>query len=210
MRVRIAKAHVPVTALGWGRRAGIWMQGCGIGCPGCLSRDTWAEDASSEVDIGVIDAWLASAMDGCDGLTISGGEPFDQPEALTHLAESARRAAGDRAIDVLVYSGRRWDHLAERHADVLRGIDAVISEPFEAALAADDGWRGSTNQQYHALTAISHERGPEQWSPGRRIQVTVDEGSVWMVGIPRHGDLVSLERTLSEQGVEIDRVSWRP
>ncbi|MCA1696856.1 MAG: radical SAM protein, partial [Actinobacteria bacterium] len=34
--------HHPVTTLGYGTRAGVWVQGCTIGCHGCASRDTWA------------------------------------------------------------------------------------------------------------------------------------------------------------------------
>ena len=40
--IRLNKAHYPVTALGPGRRIGLWLQGCALACPGCISQDSWA------------------------------------------------------------------------------------------------------------------------------------------------------------------------
>src|SRR3546814_9784731 len=45
MRIAVSRLHFPVTALGPGRRIGLWLQGCSIRCPGCISVDTWAHDA---------------------------------------------------------------------------------------------------------------------------------------------------------------------
>ena len=89
-----------MTTLGYGRRVGIWFQGCSIRCPGCISRDTWefSEETSMALELFMasIGPWLSRA----DGVTISGGEPFDQPEALAAVIEELhRRQAGD----ILVY-----------------------------------------------------------------------------------------------------------
>ncbi len=46
MNILLNKAHFPVTVLGPGRRIGIWLQGCSIGCAGCISQDTWEADAT--------------------------------------------------------------------------------------------------------------------------------------------------------------------
>ncbi len=79
MMLNLSRIHFPVTTLGPGNRIGIWFQGCSIRCKGCISVDTWGmKKGSVSVDeiISVIDPWLDMA----DGITISGGEPFDQPE----------------------------------------------------------------------------------------------------------------------------------
>jgi len=84
MKLFLSRMHFPVTTLGFGRRVGIWFQGCSIQCPGCVSRDTWAfgrGETSVESACETIDPWLKEA----DGVTISGGEPFDQPMALAAL-----------------------------------------------------------------------------------------------------------------------------
>ena len=49
--------------------------------------------------------WLEEA----DGITISGGEPFDQPEALIHLLAQIRSKT---SIDILVYSGHPFEKIA--------------------------------------------------------------------------------------------------
>ena len=64
--IQINKAHFPVTVLGPGRRIGLWVQGCSIGCKGCVSMDTWAPDASRAVPIADLVAWCKKvAADGC-------------------------------------------------------------------------------------------------------------------------------------------------
>src|SRR5919197_588417 len=86
----LAKAHYPVTTLGPGTRAGLWTQGCTIGCVGCLSRDTWHPDPRTAVPVGTVLGWLASLPGPVDGVTISGGEPFQQPDALAALLHGIR------------------------------------------------------------------------------------------------------------------------
>jgi anaerobic ribonucleoside-triphosphate reductase activating protein len=62
------KAHYPVTTLGPGRRIGLWLQGCGLGCPGCLSQDTWAVSTDSAIPLSLLLAWCQEvAQDGLDG-----------------------------------------------------------------------------------------------------------------------------------------------
>ncbi|MGG7582215.1 4Fe-4S cluster-binding domain-containing protein [Rhizobium sp. Nf11,1] len=76
--------HFPVTALGPGRRIGIWFQGCSIRCPGCISADTWTTGKGTttlEEVVNTLQPWLPEA----EGVTVSGGEPFDQQEALQSL-----------------------------------------------------------------------------------------------------------------------------
>ena len=82
--IALSRIHFPVTTLGPGRRIGIWFQGCSIRCPGCISMDTWAPGRGITTIDEVVNAvaqWLPVA----DGITISGGEPFDQPIALLDL-----------------------------------------------------------------------------------------------------------------------------
>ena len=137
MKIRLSRAHHPVTVLGPGRRIGLWTQGCGIGCDGCLARDTWAPDPATEVDLDDVLAWCAGITD-VDGVTISGGEPFDQPEALDALLAKLDgwRRAHVRPIDFLCYSGRSLPALRARYGHILARLDAVIPGPFIAASSA--------------------------------------------------------------------------
>ncbi len=153
-RISLSKLHFPITALGPGRRIGIWFQGCSIRCAGCMSRDTWAfarDGEPVETVLKRMEPWFAEA----DGVTISGGEPFDQTDGLLALLAGLRtRFKGD----VLVYSGYEFEALQARHAAALGLIDVLISEPFDEAQPTDAPLRGSANQRLHLLTALGEER----------------------------------------------------
>ena len=58
--VGVSRLHFPVTTLGPGRRAAIWLQGCSIHCRGCVSRDTWAP-AASMTGTAVVADWAESS-----------------------------------------------------------------------------------------------------------------------------------------------------
>lgn len=199
--VGLNRLHFPVTSLGPGRRIGIWLQGCSIRCPGCMSLDTWAPAQSKVAVAEVLDrisAWRSDA----DGVTISGGEPFDQPQSLLALLAGLRTA---QCGSILVYSGYPLRTLVERHLAVLASIDVLISEPFEATCSEPALLRGSSNQLVTCLT----DEGADLWraavSSGERapaIDIVVgEEGELWLAGIPRPGDLDRLSRALASNGV---------
>src|SRR5437763_15935570 len=93
-RVRVNRISFPVTALGPGRRLGIWVQGCPLACRGCLARDTWDPAGGVEMSATALaGTWRQAVLDGADGLTLSGGEPLAEPDgtaALLAAADSVR------------------------------------------------------------------------------------------------------------------------
>jgi len=77
-----------------------------------------------------IEPWLAEA----EGVTISGGEPFDQADALHALLMAVReRTTGD----ILVYSGHAFETIAPLVAAMDGLIDTLISDPLYRRRAAD-------------------------------------------------------------------------
>jgi anaerobic ribonucleoside-triphosphate reductase activating protein len=209
MALRINKIHWPVTVLGYGRRIGIWTQGCSIQCKSCCSLDTWdpAAGAAMETDELLAICSRISGGETVDGITLSGGEPFDQAPAL---AELLRGRSPGHAVDLLCYSGYPYARLQSAHADVLALLDAVIAEPFLAA-RSPQGLRGSDNQRHIALTALGAQRKAQvdQQPAGKRLQYHVDGGRVWFVGIPDRGDLERLQADCAARGLRLDDVSWR-
>jgi anaerobic ribonucleoside-triphosphate reductase activating protein len=206
--VNISRLHFPVTTLGPGRRVGIWFQGCSIRCQGCLSMDTWSPGEGVPVrDVVERIAGLADSL-GVDGITISGGEPFDQPQALEALLTGIGQSVALERADVLVYSGYTLSVIKRRHARLLALADALMTGPFVASRPTNLAWRGSSNQVLTCLSERARKRftNPE---PCRRVQVSVDGGKVWMIGIPAQGDLERLESSAAERGVELEAVSWR-
>ncbi len=214
--VELNKAHWPVTVLGPGRRIGVWLQGCSIHCPGCVSQDTWAKDPKKRIAVPDLLAWCRKVSEGApDGVTISGGEPFDQPAGL--LAMLAGLAAWRREkhldFDVLCYSGYPLRTLQKEHAKILALLDAIVPEPYVDTLPQGNVWRGSRNQPLVPLTArgrvryASYVDAPA--SSDKRMQAAVEGGRVWMIGIPGRGDMAAVEALCASRGLELTAVSWR-
>ena len=204
MKLFLSRLHFPVTTLGFGRRVGVWFQGCSIHCPGCVSHDTWAfgrGETTLDAVCTLAGRWLSEA----DGVTISGGEPFDQPGALGGLLRWLRpRFSGD----IIVFSGYSWEHLAPRLPQLDGLIDLLISDPFEPAAGHKLALRGSDNQRVHLLTPLAHVRyaglatAPRD-STARALDVVFDGDTVWMAGIPAVGDLERFRQLLVEAGFSV-------
>ena len=65
------------TVLGPGNRTVVWFHGCARGCPGCVAAGMnagadYVRYTPDELSRRVL------AVDGVEGVTLSGGEPFDQ------------------------------------------------------------------------------------------------------------------------------------
>jgi anaerobic ribonucleoside-triphosphate reductase activating protein len=92
-----------------------------------------------------------------DGISIVGGEPFDQADGLWALVQELRaRGCGH----ILAYSGytyQRLQRMAQRRpviGDLLNGIQMLIDGPYVERLAAGAGpWTGSRNQRVLVLEA---------------------------------------------------------
>ncbi|TPQ52868.1 radical SAM protein [Prosthecomicrobium hirschii] len=197
----ISRMHFPVTTLGPGRRIGIWLQGCSIRCPGCISMDTWATDrgrTSVAQVMEMVRGWLPEA----GGITLSGGEPFDQPEALHALLKALR---AESRMDVFAYSGHPYERIAGHIAAMDGLIDALMSDPYEQATAQTLALRGSDNQRLHLLTPLGRARFASFDRPvsdaERRFDVMLDEdGAAWLAGVPARDDFRRLRFALAGAG----------
>ncbi|MFE4620636.1 4Fe-4S cluster-binding domain-containing protein [Streptomyces sp. NPDC056747] len=217
--LRIADLLGPVTALGPGRRLGVWVQGCPLACPGCMSRHTWDPRGGREVPVErLADAWRRALADGYDGLTVSGGEPLEQPAALAELlaaADRERRAADRTDADLLVYTGRDEDEIAaspEARA-ALALADAVITGRYRAGEPTRLVWRGSANQRLVPLTPLGQRRYAahlRREADRPELQVRVTDTEIQVIGVPQPGELASLERELASRGVTFRENTWRP
>jgi anaerobic ribonucleoside-triphosphate reductase activating protein len=135
-------------ANGPGVRAVVWFQGCTLACPGCFNPETHAAAAPATT---VRDVLARIDAAGVAGVTISGGEPFQQPAALHALCRALR--AADRSL--IVFSGYRRAELEARPlgAATLALLDVLIDGRYAAGRHQGDGLRGSANQQRHLLSA---------------------------------------------------------
>lgn len=201
--VGLSRVHFPISALGPGRRIGIWFQGCSIRCPGCMSRDTWVT-ARRKITVDALLESIAPWLGAADGVTISGGEPFEQPEALLELLKGLRAAGG---LPVLTYSGFAYGFLRDRHPQALSMLDVLISEPFESTMAVSAPLFGSANQRVTCVTERGTElwrRAEAEWSErgGKLDLIAESDGSIWLAGVPGPGDLDRLGHRLGGAGIK--------
>ncbi|MBM2620934.1 radical SAM protein [Actinoplanes sp. LDG1-06] len=181
--VRIAALHPSCTVLGPGRRFVVWVQGCPLNCRDCVSPQWIPARGGRVVPVAELaDRIIAEAA---DGLTLSGGEPFAQADALVRLVETVRRR---RDLSVLSYSGYTIEHL-RRHGTpdqhrLLDRLDLLIDGPYRPDRHADLLWRGSDNQRIHRLTD-RHADLPGAAGPGAGLQFEVGaDGSLRWMGVP--------------------------
>lgn len=201
-RLALSRLHFPVTTLGPGARIGVWFQGCSIRCPGCISLDTWAPDRGVTT-VTAVQTAMAPFYTRATGLTVSGGEPFDQPDALKALLCGWRDA---HSGDVLVYSGYPLEKLRPQLASFDGLIDVIVADPLRLDVAQTMPLRGSDNQRLVALTSVGRERFAAYDRPlaGHEPQLDIMfdnvDGSVFLAGIPRRGDMTRLKALLAHAG----------
>ena len=143
---------------GPGLRFTVFVQGCSRHCPGCQNPQTHDSGGGAELTVEALLAQLDTAPL-TDGLSLSGGEPMEQPVSCRALAEAAHR----RGLNVWCWTGETFETLLtsgipEQRA-LLRAVDVLVDGPFlleQRTLALP--WRGSENQRVIDVRA-SLERG---------------------------------------------------
>ena len=199
IHMNLARSHFPVTGLGYGRRVGIWFQGCSIHCAGCVVPETWVAGPEHRTSLRGLLAMIQPWIEDADGVTVSGGEPFDQNVALHALLAALRVLCGG---DLLVYSGYPWARLTKSYQDVISCCDVVVSEPFRSSLRGDEPFIGSSNQQLHALTPLARERYHNWRAFARHLDVTIDNGNIRLAGVPKPGQLQAICEDLKKDHIE--------
>ena len=89
MKFRLAGFLSESITDGTGFRAVVFFQGCLRACPGCQNPQTHDPMGGTEADTEEIVKKILSDPY-LDGVTLSGGEPFFQPEAAAEIAEKVK------------------------------------------------------------------------------------------------------------------------
>lgn len=146
MRFRLAGVVNDSIVDGPGLRLAVFTQGCPHHCPECHNPQSHDFDGG---EWGDTDEILRIAEDNCllDGITLTGGEPFCQPEACAELA----RGAHELGLNVWVYTGYLFENLlngTDAQRELLKNADVLVDGPFLIAQKSMDvRFRGSKNQR---------------------------------------------------------------
>ena len=167
-------------ANGPGLRAVVWVQGCTIGCSGCYSSATHPHAAASLIRPAEISEWILS-IPNIEGITFSGGEPFEQAAAVLETIQAIREEKGSD-FSVFVFTGFELELLQRSDEDnvltLLEYIDILAAGPYDYKLRDQELlWRGSRNQSLHFLTERYSSDQIEEWitdSPIEEIMIRPD------------------------------------
>lgn len=180
MKLSVHMREPAVHTLGPGVRYALWVQGCPRRCPGCVAPEAQALDGGTALETGAL-AWEI-LLSGSEGLTISGGEPFLQAEALAELIRTVRRK---RDLGVIVYTGYRYEELLADPAAraLLEETDLLIDGPYVKELDDGKSLRGSSNQRVIPLTERYRGELSLYGRPERPTEAFVHGAEVHYVGV---------------------------
>jgi anaerobic ribonucleoside-triphosphate reductase activating protein len=195
--LRFATIVDDTRAEGPGRRWALWVQGCSIRCPACCNPEMFDPRRGQAVAIDTLTAQITEARGrGVEGVTLLGGEPFEQAAALAPLAAHARGLG----MTVMVFSGYTIEQLRDRAdaAALLAQVDLLVDGPYDRAQpepAPPSGrrWIGSANQRMHYLTAAYAPDDP-QMREGNTIEIRLSKQGLLINGWPSADQLVRRPR----------------
>ena len=161
---------------GPGDRFVIWTQGCRKMCKNCYNPETWSHYRNNLIDIDLLVEEIKNSS--ISGVTISGGDPFEQPEELFYLLREIKQL--DLSDGVIVFSGYTIDEIRVREElrKSLDYIDVLIDGLYIDEKRITNGLAGSSNQEFHFLSdkisrdSINIDQEVEIHSLGDLIQIT--------------------------------------
>lgn len=175
-------------AEGPGRRAVLWVQGCNKRCHGCCNPAYLPLAERELVSTASVLEWLKIAhhLHALEGVTFLGGEPMLQAQGLAVVAQGAQLLG----LSVMVFSGYTKAELEDLQlpgsVQLLQYTDVLVDGPYDANLPEHSRrWAGSTNQQFHYLTARYDDRIEIDGEVERVFEVRLRaDGSMFTNGWP--------------------------
>ncbi len=160
--LRVLRVVEGTTVDGPGLRTSIYLAGCTHQCPGCHNPQSWDARGGEErtlADLMQQIAWNEAPV------TLSGGDPLFQPQAVAALVAAIKR---DLGYNVWLYTGYSWEAIVA-NPELLQAVsqvDVVVADPF--VLAQRDTqllFRGSPNQRIIQVQPSLQQRQVVLWQP---------------------------------------------
>lgn len=173
-------------AEGPGRRYAIWVQGCPLRCKGCCNPELLPfRGGQADTAAALLERILATPD--IEGISLLGGEPTSQADALAAVCEGVQ-AAG---LTVMLYTGFTLDALRQREDPsidrLLAACDLAVDGPYDRTQPDDTRrWIGSTNQGLHFLSDAYAPDDP-RFTEGETIELRIVNGELIINGWPWDG-----------------------
>jgi anaerobic ribonucleoside-triphosphate reductase activating protein len=173
-------------AEGPGRRFALWFQGCPLRCPGCCNPEMLPFTGGQLLSVQEMIEQIAEAvrLQGVEGITLLGGEPFAHAAGAATLA----RAVRDRGLSVLVFTGYWLEEIKQMAdpaaADLLNHTDILIDGPYQRDRPETRRrWIGSANQRLHFLSKRYRADDP-RWLLPNTLEVRLHGLELTINGFP--------------------------
>lgn len=205
MHWRLNRIQYPIYNLGKGKRIGIWVQGCSIRCKGCVNPSLWTTQNGNDVDIECLVQQITNIQNQFEGITISGGEPFDQYEALIAFSAFIKKKT---KLNIYVFSGYSLEELKTKFNDRLfmRFIDFLMDGRYVADQHDNNNTRGSTNQKLYQFKNGAPILLDGYFESGRWSINLSEDNRMFMSGIPKDNDLSTIKEYLKNSGINMEFV----
>lgn len=195
--IKVSHIEESTDLLGPYSRFVIWVHGCCFDCEGCLAENTRA-GTYEEIETDVLAKQIIESS--CEGITISGGEPFLQSVALLGMIQKIKE---QRDIGVVVYSGFTLDELKqdEEMSLLLPEVDILIDGRYIKELDDNRAYVGSSNQIIHYLSPRYTNIGKEYYSASkRRAEIKLTGTQAILIGVPSHNVLKTWQDIKEKSG----------
>lgn len=183
-------AHIEESSFiyGPGQRFVIWVQGCSIHCKGCWNKEMWSFKNKNKISVSELTERILKESDIIEGITLLGGEPFDQFEEIEELLYVCCKAG----LSTMLFTGYEMKEIIDMRMDSVFDLcDILITGRYdEKRRTLNHQWIGSTNQEIHFLT----ERYKKyKISNSNYVEVSIDDfGKIETLGFPDENLLVLL------------------
>lgn len=132
---------------GTGIRNSLFVSGCTHHCKGCFNAPAWNFNYGQPFTKDDEDMVVEDLQDErIQGLSLLGGEPFDNVEGLLPLLKRVRKESP--RSDIWSWSGYTFEYLKENQLEMLELLDVLVDGKFE--IDNKDlklKFRGSSNQR---------------------------------------------------------------
>lgn len=201
MNWQLNKILYPVYNLGEGKRIGIWVQGCNLGCKGCVNKALWNSNGGKSISVVDVFNWVASIQNDFDGITVSGGEPFQQYEQLISFLHLVKKKTN---LTVHCFSGYYLNELEENFPDklFLKYIDYLVDGRYIKEQHENTNVKGSENQSvFRIIDEVPVQQKKTSASKKWSLNISNDD-RIYMTGVPKKNELKDLCNELAEVGIK--------
>jgi anaerobic ribonucleoside-triphosphate reductase activating protein len=134
--------------------------------------------------------------DGIEGITITGGEPFEQSKSIVKLLKILQ---DEHEHGVIVYSGYTLDQLKQKNSPIIEEflglIDILIDGQYIEMLNDGKALRGSANQIVHHFTDRYKNVFNLFYDQNiREIEIHMKQENMMIVGIPNKESFLFKDR----------------